>query len=170
MENSTKILLGLGSNIGNRAGNIYKAVKKLKSDCHFSKVRVSRLYETKPIGPKQRNFFNAALSAVTLFSPTELLYNIKQIEKQLGRKKVEIKWGPRKIDIDILFFGQRKINTKDLIIPHPEIANRLFVLEPLCEIAPGFRHPKLNRAMTALKKEFLLTCKEQKVKSITNGK
>ncbi len=159
-----RVYLGLGSNIGSRKSNIQKAVHEIKSDPHFKDVRVSRFYETLPIGPKQRKFINAALSAVTELEPEELLKTVKRLEKELGRKDNAIKWGPRKIDIDILFFGEKVIATKTLTVPHQELAKRLFVLFPLCDIAADVRHPVLKKTVLGLKNDALLTCREQKDK------
>jgi 2-amino-4-hydroxy-6-hydroxymethyldihydropteridine diphosphokinase len=156
------VFLGLGSNIGDRAGNIKAAAEAIKSSPYFNNARVSHFYESSPIGPKQRNFINAALSAYTNLSAAELLKFSKETEKKLGRRQRKIKWGPRNIDIDILFYGKHKIKTKELNIPHAGIKNRLFVLAPLSDLAPGFKHPVFNKTTRAMKKELLLTYKAQK--------
>ncbi len=161
---NVKIFLGLGSNIGDRARNIKAAVEAVKSNPHFKSVRVSRFYESSPVGPKQKDFVNAVLSSRTDLSPEELLKFSKGTEKNLGRKIRKLKWGPREIDIDILVYGSRVVKKVGLKIPHPEIIKRLFVLKPLCDIAPGMVHPVLRKTVSRLRNEALLTYPEQKVK------
>jgi len=170
MKHYVRIFLGLGSNIGDRAGQIKDAVGIIKSNPHFRNVRVSRFYESSPVGPKQRDFVNAVLRARTDMPVMELLSFIKDVEKKLGRKKRMLMWGPRDIDIDILFFGSKVLKKKELKIPHAELAKRLFVLVPLGDIAPGFRHPVLKKTVSAMKKELLLTSPEQKVKILKTVK
>ena len=162
--NFCKIYLGFGSNIGNRVREIEKAVGIIKNNPHFKNLRVSRFYESSPVGPRQRDFVNGVVAAETDLSPVPLLKFLKETEKKLGRKKRKVKWSPREIDIDILFYGKRTVNKKSLKIPHPEIANRLFMLTPLCDIAPGFSHPVLKKTVRKLRDMLLLTCTEQKVK------
>lgn len=129
------IYLGLGSNLGNRKDNIRKAVLYLKA--HDIKIRkLSTIIETEPVGgPKQRKFFNAVLKGETKLLPEHLLKILKSIEKTMGRKKT-VTNGPRPIDIDILLYGKRCIKKRNLIIPHPRMFERDFVIRPLKEIAP----------------------------------
>ena len=162
--NSSDIYLGLGSNTGRRSDNIRKAVREIKGNPHFSEVRVSYLYETKPVGPEQRDFVNAALFARTDLEPAGLLKLLKRIEHRLGRKKSAVKWGPRSIDIDILLYGDRLVDTRTLKIPHIELPKRLFALIPLCDIAPDLRHPALKKTLRGLRNELLLTYSKQKDK------
>jgi 2-amino-4-hydroxy-6-hydroxymethyldihydropteridine diphosphokinase len=128
-------------------------------------IRISSLYETSPIGPKQKSFYNIAIKAKTNLNPYNLLFFLKQLEQILGRKKT-ILWGPRVIDVDILFFGNKVVNNSLLRIPHKELQNRLFVLIPLNEIAKNLFHPILNKKMYSILKEKLLTLKHQKVRII----
>ena len=130
--------LSLGSNIGNRKKNIEKALVQLEKNS-IKKIKLSSFYETEPVGPVQRNFYNIAGKFKIELTPFDLLKKIKEIESLLGRKKT-YRWGPRVIDIDILFYGKKIIKTKNLIIPHKEICKRLFVLIPLNEIAPNLVH------------------------------
>jgi 2-amino-4-hydroxy-6-hydroxymethyldihydropteridine diphosphokinase len=144
------VYLGLGSNVGERILFIARAVKKLKASrsVHFKKV--SGIYETEPVGIReQAKFLNAAVWAETSFSPHELLVYLKSLEKQLGRRK-NARWGPREIDIDILMYGDLVLNEPPLTIPHAEMNNRKFVLQPLAEIAPGAIHPALHVTVAAL--------------------
>ena len=130
-----RIYLGIGSNLGNRRENINKAIALLK-DNRIKVKNVSRIIETCPVGgPKQGKFLNAALEAQTSLGPKRLLDTLKSIEIQLGRKKT-IRFGPRPIDLDILFYDRANIKTRELTIPHPKIFERDFVLKPLKEIAP----------------------------------
>jgi len=108
-------------------------------------VEASSVYETKPYGyVNQDNFFNAAIKIKTEYSVIQLLDCLKSIEKEIGRIKTE-RWGPREIDLDLLFFNDLIFSNYRITIPHREVANRDFVLVPLCEIAPNFIHPALNK-------------------------
>ena len=144
----TTIYLSLGSNIGNRKKNLEKAVAELSSN-NINKIKISSLYETEPVGPKQRNFYNIAGKFKTNLNPQELLKVLKQTEQKLGRTKT-YHWGPRVIDIDILFYGRQVIKSKNLIIPHKEIINRAFVLVPMKEIAQNFVHPIYHKTIKTL--------------------
>jgi 2-amino-4-hydroxy-6-hydroxymethyldihydropteridine diphosphokinase len=157
------IYLGLGSNIGNRVENIIFALAVLQSSGFVNIKKISSFYETYPIGPKQRNFYNIAVKAKTSLNPHDLLSIIKQTEELMGREKT-LHWGPRVIDIDILFFNRIVIAEKDLIVPHKEIQNRFFVLYPLNEISKNFICPVSNKKIGAILSEKLLTLKCQKVK------
>lgn len=134
------VFIGIGSNMGDRQANCLRAVDLLGE--HGLEVsKISSLYETEPWGPaKQRMFINAALKAVTGLSPADLLAALKKIEKDMGREETE-KWGPRIIDLDILFYDNVVIKEAGLEIPHPLLHKRGFVLLPLAEIAPDKRHP-----------------------------
>jgi 2-amino-4-hydroxy-6-hydroxymethyldihydropteridine diphosphokinase len=160
------IYLSLGSNIGNRAGNMVSALSFLQSSLFIDIKNISSFYETSPIGRAQRNFYNIAIKAKTSLTPKDLLLLIKQAESILGRKKT-IKWGPRVIDIDILFFGKEVINYANLLtVPHRDIQNRLFVLVPLREIASNFTHPVLKRNINDILLDQISTLKYQKIKMI----
>lgn len=127
--------IGIGSNLGDRQRNIKLAVKKIKALGDTRVIKVSQLIETKPVGGPsgQSNFLNGALKIKTNFPPKRLLKKLKIIEQELGRIRT-IRNGPRTIDLDILFYGDRVINTKELIIPHPRMLKREFVMKPLLEI------------------------------------
>ncbi|MCM8795244.1 MAG: 2-amino-4-hydroxy-6-hydroxymethyldihydropteridine diphosphokinase [Candidatus Omnitrophica bacterium] len=128
--------LGLGSNLGNRHKNIALAVSKIKELKRTQVIKISHLYETKPVGgPKgQGKFLNAALKIKTSLTPYKLLKALKKIERELGRSGTYIRWGPRVIDLDILFYADRFIKNKRLKIPHPKVFVREFVWRPLLEI------------------------------------
>ena len=128
--------IGLGSNLGDRDKNIRLALDKINQLKDTKVTKRSFIIETEPVGgPPQGKYLNAAIEIETQFSPHELLTNLQNIEQKLGRART-IKNGPRTIDLDILFFNNKKINEQDLIVPHPKILEREFVLTPLKEIAP----------------------------------
>ena len=132
-----KIYLSLGSNIGNRQEYIESAIELVGKTEGIKILKKSGLYETSPVGYVEQDLFlNAVIKIETDFSEREILKIINKIENELDRKR-EIRWGPRTIDIDILIFSDKKINETDLIIPHKEMLNRLFVLVPLIEIYDG---------------------------------
>lgn len=137
------VFLGIGSNIGDKEDNIRKAVVMIKEKCKI--LKSSSLYETEPVGYKEQDWFlNCAVEIETKLEPLELLDFLQSIEKKLKRAKT-IKNGPRTIDLDILFYGDKIVNEANLVIPHPRLHERLFVLEPLKEIASGFVHPVLKK-------------------------
>ena len=127
--------LGIGSNLGDRHKTIKLAVKEINDLKDTKVIRLSRIIETKPVGGPsgQAKFLNAALKIKTNLTAFTLLEKLKQIEKKLGRKKT-VRFGPRTIDLDILFYGNKIINRKNLKIPHPKIFEREFVMKPLLEI------------------------------------
>jgi 2-amino-4-hydroxy-6-hydroxymethyldihydropteridine diphosphokinase len=132
---SEKIILSLGSNMGDRLSNLKKACESLRSN-GFEIDKISSVHETEPVGMLDQNYFyNIAVSGYFGKEPDDLLNIINRIESELGRERV-IKYGPRTIDIDIIFFGEREIHSLDLMIPHPEYRFRRFVLEPVLEIEP----------------------------------
>lgn len=144
-----KVYLSLGSNLGDRALQIKKALKRLEEEG----VRITRrssMYETEPVEfHKQGWFLNCAVEAETELTPKQLLRVIRNIEKDLGRKRV-IRAGPRTLDIDILIYDDVLIRGEELEIPHPRMAQRRFVLIPMAEIAPTLRHPELHLTMAQL--------------------
>lgn len=142
------VLLSLGSNVGDRKFNLIAASNLIKDI--LSNNKISEIYETEPWGKTdQPKFLNLCISGETNLNPRELLKLTKSIEKSIGRKQSE-KWGPREIDIDILFYNHDVIDLPELKIPHPEIQNRSFVLVPLSEIAPSFIHPVINKSIVEL--------------------
>jgi 2-amino-4-hydroxy-6-hydroxymethyldihydropteridine diphosphokinase len=142
--------LSLGSNIGDRQKYLKQAIEELSQ--HLDDVKVSSVYRTEPWGNEnQAEFLNLCLSGNTLLNPEELLRFVRSIEKGLGRTHKE-KWGPR--EIDILFYGDKIINTPTLEIPHPFISERAFVLVPLAEIAPNLIHPVLKLPISKLASEI----------------
>lgn len=124
---------------------------------------MSALYETSPVGPRQRKFINAVVAVSTSGAPSDALLELKRIERALGRKPAVRRWGPRPIDIDILLWGNRVVRRPALAIPHREMIHRRFVLEPLAEIAPRRVHPSEHKTMKRLRDELRARCPEQKV-------
>jgi len=131
----TVCYLGIGSNLGNRRQNIRKALQKIRKLEETKIMRTSKVIGTKPVGgPKnQDDFLNAALKIETSLAPSVLLKRLKNIERLLGRTK-GVRFGPRTIDLDILFYGDRIIRKNNLKVPHPRMASRDFVLGPLAQI------------------------------------
>lgn len=146
------IYLLVGTNLGDRIGNIDMALENITKDIgHISAI--SSVYETAPWGElKQPAFYNVALKVATDKPPLLLMESLQAIEKKMGRIKAE-KWKERIIDIDILYYYDQKIVSPILTIPHTEIERRRFALEPLCEISPDFVHPLLQKTNVQLLKE-----------------
>lgn len=142
-------LIGIGSNLGNREENCRDALR-LISEKAGTLIKQSSMYETQPWGVKdQPEFINMAVEINTWAEPGILLSVLKEIEKQLGRTKTS-RWGPRTLDLDILFYNDLVIDTPDLRIPHPLMHVREFVLKPLSEIAPEKAHPVLKKTVKEL--------------------
>ncbi len=149
MNEQVTVYFSLGSNLGNRQENLDRALKLLSERMRLGKV--SSIYDTEPIGPvSQPRFLNLACEAFTHLKPEGLLALVKGIEQKMGRYSRTGE--PRVIDIDILLYGDQVMEAKDLIIPHPEMAKRSFVLVPLAEIAPDVIHPVLKKPVKELSK------------------
>ena len=136
MKNFNKIILSLGSNIGDKKSNLETAINQINK---FSAIKkISSIYESEPILLKdQDNFYNLVLEIDYKKSVIELLESTKDVERRMGRKKT-VKYGPRIIDIDIVFFNNKIVNSKDLVIPHYDWSNRVFVVKPLSELFKEF--------------------------------
>lgn len=157
------VYLGLGSNMGDKQAYLDQAVQTIRDDGDFKDISVSSYIQTKPYGyQEQEDFLNGCLECKTVLSPEQLLVRIHAIEQAAGRTR-EIHWGPRTLDIDILFYDREVIETKNLCIPHPEIPMRGFVLEPLSELAPYYHHPIFG--MTVLEMRRVLAEQERKFQS-----
>lgn len=134
-----QVYLGIGSNMQNPIMQVEKAITAIAQLPQIDMLKKSSLYQTKPQGYlKQADFINAVIKIATSLLPIELLNMLQQIEKSFGRVRDEIRFGPRVIDLDILLYADVKLVTKELVIPHPRMVERLFVLIPLLEIAPEF--------------------------------
>ena len=147
-----RALIGIGSNIGLAAENCEKAIALIKKSINVTAQ--SSLYESEPVGKADQDWFvNAAIEVQTTLIPEELLQLLLDIEQQLGRTRKE-KWGPRIIDLDILDYEGLIMDSKVLILPHPEMTQRRFVLEPLSEIAGETIHPLEKKMISELLKEL----------------
>ena len=147
--------ISIGSNMGNKEQCIRAAIKILNKTEGCSVEQISPIIETKPYGDiLQDDFLNCALRLSTYHSPQALLSILNTIEKKLHRVRT-VRWGPRTIDLDIVFYDDIVLDTEDLHIPHIDMQNRSFVLIPLCSIAPYYRHPILNKTVEQLRKGML---------------
>jgi 2-amino-4-hydroxy-6-hydroxymethyldihydropteridine diphosphokinase len=153
--------LGLGANLGDRLANLRLALRRLQTLARLEEV--SSLYETQPQGvTDQPLFLNAVCRVATGLEPPALLRFLKNVEWEIGRRPGGQTWGPRPIDLDILLYDNRVVDTPDLKVPHPRLPERAFVLLPLCELAPELRPPQLRRTM----KELLASVGEKGVRRI----
>jgi 2-amino-4-hydroxy-6-hydroxymethyldihydropteridine diphosphokinase len=150
------VYLSVGSNLGDRENNLSRAMEEIE-ERGVKIVRRSSIYETEPVEIREQGWFlNAAVEAETDLMPQQLMSALLEIEGELGRRR-RVKYGPRVIDLDILLFGSSIVKTPELVIPHPKMAERRFVLVPLAEIAPQAQHPVLRRSIA----ELLAECPDQ---------
>jgi len=148
-----RVYLGLGTNLGNRSKNLELARKKLEDNCALIE-QVSPVYISVPWGfTSDRDFYNQVIEIGTQADAFDLLDHIQDIENSMGRKRSVRGYSDRIIDIDILFYDMQIISSKPLIIPHPLFHKRMFVLQPMADIAPGFIHPVFNKSIEELIKE-----------------
>ncbi len=146
--------IAMGSNLGDKEQNLNGAIDKINALNTTKVSKRSNLYETKPVGyADQDNFLNAALEIKTLLTPQQLIKELLKIESELKRERT-IKWGPRTIDLDVLLYDNIVTCTEEIIIPHPRMQDRMFVLKPLSDIAPYVVHPILNKRIVTLIEEL----------------
>ncbi|HEX3384101.1 MAG TPA: 2-amino-4-hydroxy-6-hydroxymethyldihydropteridine diphosphokinase [Mucilaginibacter sp.] len=149
----TDVFLLLGSNLGDRQAYLQQAIAHIEQEIAPVVAR-SSVYETQSWGKTDEpDYLNQVIQLQTNIPAKGILYKILNIEKAMGRER-EVKWGSRIIDIDILFYGSEVINEDQLIVPHPELHNRMFTLAPLAEIAPELSHPVLKKNIARLKREL----------------
>jgi len=149
--------LSLGSNLGDRLGNLRRAIKKLKESDEIEVEEISPVYETEPVGGQDQGWYlNLVLRVQTSLEPLALLEQLRSVEDGMGRSREE-KWGPRKIDLDILLLDDRVVDSERLTIPHPRMHERKFVLVPLTQIAPELLHPRLHKSV----EELLTFCRDE---------
>jgi 2-amino-4-hydroxy-6-hydroxymethyldihydropteridine diphosphokinase len=138
---SKTAFVGIGSNLGDREGNLRRAVELLSAEDGIDVVAVSEIRETDPVGPvEQGQFLNGAVRIETDLGPRELLERLLTVEQRLGRVRGE-RWGPRTIDLDLLVYGNQVVDEPGLTVPHPRLHERRFALEPLADLAPGLEIP-----------------------------
>lgn len=148
------VYLGLGSNLGNREQLMLSSLECLGRIDAAAVLRSSSLYESAPLGPPQPRYLNAVVEMECTLAPQQLLAILQQIEIDLGRVK-STRWAPRAIDLDILLWGERLVADVNLQIPHLELHQRRFALEPLCELNPGANHPVLGQTVRELLRNVL---------------
>jgi len=154
MGNAHIVYLGVGSNIDDRLHYLRSAKNFINKNSFIQIRRISKIYETQPYGyTEQGLFLNCVFEIETSWSPEDLLTVLQNIEKKLNRKRL-IHWGPRTIDLDILFYDNLVINLKHLTIPHKELHKRLFVLTPLNNLIPDMIHPVLHKKCCILEEEL----------------
>jgi len=141
--------IGLGSNMGDRAGHLRAALERLAQLPQTRVIRCSSWHETAPVGgPPQGMFLNGVARIETSLKPKDLLERLQLIEEELGRPRERVQWGPRVIDLDLLDYDGLTLNLPGLELPHPRLRKRPFVLIPLAEIAPEWRHPHADHPKT----------------------
>ncbi|MYC76062.1 2-amino-4-hydroxy-6-hydroxymethyldihydropteridine diphosphokinase [Candidatus Poribacteria bacterium] len=144
------VYIGFGSNIGDRLSHIQSAIHTLSKTEGITLQKISSIYKTDPVGyVAQAQFLNGVAAIQTSLSPLSLLHTLKDIETAVGRKH-RIRWGPREIDLDILIYADLCVQTEELVIPHPEMHLRGFVLVPLAQIAPDLVHPIFQESVQTL--------------------
>lgn len=151
MSSSPAVFIGLGSNVGDREQALARA-RALLGRLGFEEESASSLYLTEPVGgPPQGWFLNQALGGRTLLPPEDLMRACLRAEREIGRRRT-VRNGPRTIDVDLLLYGDRVVRTEELVLPHPRLHERMFVLAPLAEIAPLARHPLLGATVEELRR------------------
>lgn len=150
----SRAFIALGSNMGDKEKNLINAIEKIKSFNHTSVKKVSSFIKTEPWGYlDQEEFLNGVIEIDTLLPPKELVRLLLSTEEELKRERI-IKWGPRTIDLDVILYDDLITEDEEILIPHPRMHERMFVLEPLAEIAPYVVHPLLNKRIIQLKEEL----------------
>lgn len=145
-----EVYLAVGSNLGDKNAYIENGIEELRQSKEIKDVRVSELLVTKPYGGvEQDDFVNGAIALKTMLSPQELLERLHEIEQHANRERI-IHWGPRTLDLDIIFYDKLVYEDEDLIIPHIDMQNRDFVLKPLAELCPNYRHPVFGKTVSQL--------------------
>jgi 2-amino-4-hydroxy-6-hydroxymethyldihydropteridine diphosphokinase len=145
-----RAFIGVGSNLGDRWGNLALAARALRASGAAAVLRASSVWDTPPMGPPQPRYLNAVLEVETVLTPRALLALLQRIEATAHRRRGGARWGARTLDLDLLLYGERTLREPGLTVPHEGIAARRFVLAPLAEVAPGLVVPGLGRSVEAL--------------------
>lgn len=159
------VFLAIGSNLGDRKANIDVATDKLGQTEGIKVTRVSHLLENPAVGMEKDapSFLNGAVEIHTMLEPHALLHRLLEIEKEMGRHRRQ-NWEPRIIDLDLLLYGNEIVSSEELIVPHPLMHERRFVLEPLAELAPDAIHPTLQTTVSELLKDLPSQSKPEKTR------
>lgn len=142
--------VGVGSNLGDRWATLALAAQRLRTEPRVLFLRASRVYEAAPMGPPQPRYLNAVLELETTISPHDLLTVLQDVERAGGRKR-GTRWGARTLDLDLLLYGGTVVRTPDLVVPHPGVVSRRFVLEPLAELCPDLVVPGVGVSVQHLR-------------------
>lgn len=146
-----RVFIGMGSNVGDRLSQLSQAVSRLTAMSGVRVLRLAPIYETDPVGgPPQDTYLNTVVEIESALAPQQLLAELQRVERQLGRAPSALRWGPREIDLDILLYDDLVLQEPALIIPHPQLHRRRFVLEPLAQLSPEARHPVLKQTVAQL--------------------
>ena len=150
-----KAYIAIGSNLGDKEKNIKEALEIISNSKHTKINKIAKYYNTEPVGyTDQGEFLNTAIEIKTLLNPKNLMKFLLEVEKSLKRERI-IKWGPRTLDLDVIFYDDLISSDEEIIIPHPRMEERLFVLNPLCDIAPYKLHPILNKRIIDIRDSIL---------------
>ncbi len=149
MTTATKAYIGLGSNLNHPVRQVGRALGWLEAHPRIERLRSSRITITNAMGPPQPDYANAVAEIATHMSPIRLLRLLQRLEVAAGRRRLA-RWGARTLDLDLLVFGDRTLAHPDLVLPHPRLHEREFVLEPLAALAPALRHPRLDQTVSDL--------------------
>ena len=144
-----RAFVGVGSNLGDRWARLAQAARALRAAPRVALVRASRVWDSVPLGPPQPRYLNAVLELETGLAPRRLLDALREVERSAGRER-RLRWGPRTLDLDLLLHGDLSLAEPGLVVPHPEISARRFVLAPLAELAPALVPPGEKRSIAAL--------------------
>ncbi len=155
------VYISVGSNIGNKLENCRNGIIATADSGSSSILQVSHYYKTEPVDYTEQDWFiNTVIKIETTLDPFKLLNELKEIQHRAGRVIDKVRYGPRILDLDIIFYDDEVIKTSGLIIPHPRMHKRHFVLQPMCDIDPNFIHPKLKKSMNDLLKKVMNTKQE----------
>src|SRR5579863_8104780 len=151
-----RAFIGIGTNLGDRAANYREAIARIAEIPDLRVVRQSSIYETEPVGDLKGAFLNGVIEVEVEIVADVLMRKLLAIERVMGRKRIKgakpsrAKYRPRIIDLDLLFFNKETVNTRTLVVPHPRLHERRFVLAPMSELAPMLMHPKLNQSVSEM--------------------